>query len=101
VFTPLTGWPCKFCPNTKGGAGGGSSCASIAASSCIFNPLYCVRQYGQCAIREAEAEMKCGVWEECDGVVCKSDYNGYCLARGVISTATDPDMWGYQKEPKR
>ena len=79
-----------------GGRGGASPCALPAA--CIFDASRCEsRPGGQCWMLETEAEAKCGAWDHCTGVVCRADYKGYCLARGKMTTAAAPNMWGYTK----
>ena len=110
-----------------GGQGSGSTCSCAFppchANSCIFNSTYCdeSRYGGQCAMKETDAEAKCGAWEHCDGVVCKAGYGGCeysnglpshlatrspdadrcwstdCLARSKMTSDADPDMWGYKK----
>ena len=85
---------------SMGGPGSGSSCSGALASSCIFDAQRCVKLAGQCAILETEAEEKCGSWAECDGVVCRAGYKGYCLARFKMSSDANSDMWGYRKQPK-
>ena len=85
---------------SKGNPGSSSSCPGTSATSCLFDARYCVKRYGQCAILEQEAEAKCGSWSECDGVICKADYGGYCLARARISSESSDEMWGYWKQPK-
>lgn len=92
-------------PVKKGGKGVNTSCIKDrnGNTSCIFDPNICVEKYGQCAIRENEVLNKCGNWDKCKGVVCKKDYNGWCLARGQWNedpNQTKPNMWGYKKVKK-
>ena len=53
--------------------------------------------FDQCGIKETEVQAKCGAWDKCAGVVCKADYNEYCLARATIEQRVLNDMWGYRK----
>jgi hypothetical protein len=86
----------------KGAPGGGSPCLGSGPSGCIFDPQYCAqkRYGGQCAMLETEAQAKCGAWAKCDGVVCRADYDGYCLARAEMTAAAIPGFWGYRKVPQ-
>jgi len=76
-----------------GGAGGGSDCAA----ACIWDDSFCVNKYGQCGILESQVEAICGAWNDCAGVVCKTGYGGYCLARRTMSQKSTHGMWGYTK----
>ena len=88
---------------SAGPAGGGSGClqdgsADLNAAGCIFDAARCVTKYGQCGILESDVPSICGGWSRCDGAVCKASYDGYCLARGSMSSgATSSTMWGYTK----
>ena len=84
----------KFIKLTKGEPGTNSACLP---TGCIYDTKYCINKYGQCGILEKEVEQKCGDWQLCKGVVCRDDYNGYCLARGEMGTKASPTMWGYKK----
>lgn len=43
----------------------------------------------------------CGAWGECQGVVCRKGYGGYCLARNRMDAEVTTDAWGYRKVPKQ
>ena len=85
----------------RGGPGSDTSCDGItnhAESTCIYDKEWCVSMFdGQCGMLETEAGAKCGAWDQCGGVVCRGDYDGYCLARARMSLKADPRMWGYSK----
>ena len=67
------------------------------AHGCIWDDRYCHDHDGECAIKEEEVEAKCGAWDECAGVVCRSNSSGYCFARGAISNTVDSAAWVHKK----
>ena len=81
--------------------GGGARCTGAKAAGrsnkCLWDSNRCVDKYGQCGILESKAAQVCADWGECGGVVCKSGYNGYCLARKKIDGSTKNGMWAYKK----
>ena len=65
---------------------------------CPWDGRYCTNKYGQCGIKETDAERVCGEWDKCAMVMCRSDYGGYCLARsGIDKSSRQGHMWSYQK----
>jgi len=91
-----------------GAPGGGAHCSADRAvrsdqpygNGCVWDSSVCVNRYSQCGILESEVATKCGGWAGCGGVVCRSDYGGYCLARRASELATavvHSTMWTYTK----
>ena len=96
------------------------------ANGCVWDNTHCVDKWGQCGIKEEEVSsltsdehhymyhrklsvshsmslffkqvaQKCGAMAECEGVVCRADFGGYCLARHKATGASAGDRWGYVK----
>jgi hypothetical protein len=81
----------------QGAPGSNTGCGG----PCIWDDAFCTTFPGvteQCAMLEVEAELKCGSWSACAGVVCRTDYGGHCFARGQMSRMSSSSMWGYRKE---
>jgi hypothetical protein len=71
-------------------------CGAPNNEDCPFDARYCKAlpgRAGECAIKEADVEAKCGAWDACGAVVCdkKDDAEGYCFARTSAQV-----LWGSQ-----
>jgi len=92
---------CTMVKTAVGAPGGGSGCNDDGVNGCLYDSTRCVNKYhGQCGILESEVQTVCGNWDKCDGVVCRADYGGYCLARGKISDRVKTTMWAFKKSCK-
>jgi len=99
---PTTAAPkVKATMGSKTTIGGGAGCTGTKAPGrpniCLWDSKRCVNRYDQCGILESKALQVCADWDECGGVVCKSAYRGYCLARKKIDGRTKRGMWAYKK----